>query len=86
MSRPTSSRDRFEDYVPVAERLERFYERYPDGRITRTKDADHKVSGIEAFSQSVKPSLACTEVCWDDYGVAVPFQRCDEGAEVRPGS
>ena len=34
MSRPTSSRDRFEDYVPVAERLERFYERYPDGRIT----------------------------------------------------
>jgi hypothetical protein len=34
MSRPGSSRDRFEDYVPVAERLERFYERYPDGRIT----------------------------------------------------
>lgn len=34
MSRPSSSRDRFEDYVPVAERLERFYERYPDGRIT----------------------------------------------------
>jgi len=34
MSRPTSSRDRFEDYVPVAERLERFYERYPEGRIT----------------------------------------------------
>jgi hypothetical protein len=34
MSRPNSSRDRFEDYVPVAERLERFYERYPDGRIT----------------------------------------------------
>lgn len=33
MSRPNSSRDRFEDYVPVAERLERFYERYPDGRI-----------------------------------------------------
>ena len=33
MSRPISSRDRFEDYVPVAERLERFYERYPEGRI-----------------------------------------------------
>jgi hypothetical protein len=34
MSRPGPTRDRFEDYVPVAERLERFYERYPDGRIT----------------------------------------------------
>jgi hypothetical protein len=34
------SRDRFEDYVPVAERVERFYERYPDGRIT-TAIAQH---------------------------------------------
>ena len=34
MSRPGQTRDRFEDYVPVAERLERFYERYPEGRVT----------------------------------------------------
>lgn len=34
MSRPAGTRDRFEDYVPVAERLEKFYERFPDGRIT----------------------------------------------------
>ncbi len=27
------SNDRFEDYVPVAERLEKFYERFPDGRV-----------------------------------------------------
>lgn len=35
MSRPSPPRsnDRFEDYVSVAERLERFYERFPDGRI-----------------------------------------------------
>jgi hypothetical protein len=34
MSRPSPPRnDRFEDYVPVAERLEKFYERFPDGRI-----------------------------------------------------
>jgi hypothetical protein len=34
MSRPAPPRnDRFEDYVPVAERLERFYERFPDGRV-----------------------------------------------------
>jgi hypothetical protein len=34
MSRPSPPRnDRFEDYVPVAERLERFYERFPDGRV-----------------------------------------------------
>lgn len=33
MSRQPSRNDRFEDYVPVAERLEKFYERYPDGRI-----------------------------------------------------
>ncbi|HYO99443.1 MAG TPA: hypothetical protein VER76_04590 [Pyrinomonadaceae bacterium] len=34
MSRNSPPRnDRFEDYVPVAERLERFYERFPDGRI-----------------------------------------------------
>lgn len=34
MSRPTPQRnDRFEDYVPVAERLEKFYERFPDGRV-----------------------------------------------------
>jgi hypothetical protein len=32
MSRP-AARDRFEDYVPVAERLEKFYERFPDGRV-----------------------------------------------------
>ena len=28
-----SSRDRFEDYVPVAERVEKFYDRFPDGRV-----------------------------------------------------
>ncbi|HEX8459316.1 MAG TPA: hypothetical protein VF656_18635 [Pyrinomonadaceae bacterium] len=34
MSRPSPPRnDRFEDYVPVAERLEKFYERFPDGRV-----------------------------------------------------
>lgn len=34
MSRPTPQHnDRFEDYVPVAERLEKFYERFPDGRV-----------------------------------------------------
>jgi len=34
MSRQTPQRnDRFEDYVPVAERIEKFYERYPEGRI-----------------------------------------------------
>ena len=34
MSRPAPPRnDRFEDYVPVAERLERFYERFTDGRV-----------------------------------------------------
>lgn len=34
MSRSAPPRnDRFEDYVPVAERLERFYERFPDGRV-----------------------------------------------------
>jgi hypothetical protein len=26
-------KDRFEDYVPVAERIEQFYERWPEGRI-----------------------------------------------------
>lgn len=34
MSRPSPPRnDRFEDYVPVAERLEKFYEKFPDGRV-----------------------------------------------------
>jgi hypothetical protein len=33
MSRQSPSRDRFEDYVPVAERIEKFYERFPEGRI-----------------------------------------------------
>ena len=33
MSRPSSTRDRFEDYVPVAERLEKFYAAYPEGRV-----------------------------------------------------
>ena len=27
------SRDRFEDYIPVAERLEKFYARFSDGRV-----------------------------------------------------
>ena len=30
---PPRTNDRFEDYVPVAERLEKFYERFPDGRV-----------------------------------------------------
>jgi hypothetical protein len=34
MSRPAGSRDRFEDYVPVAERLEKFYQTFPEGRVT----------------------------------------------------
>jgi hypothetical protein len=42
MSRPAGSRDRFEDYVPVAERLEKFYERYPDGRVT-TSIVEHNL-------------------------------------------
>jgi hypothetical protein len=42
MSRPTGARDRFEDYVPVAERLEKFYERFPDGRIT-TSIVEHNL-------------------------------------------
>jgi hypothetical protein len=42
MSRPAGSRDRFEDYVPVAERLEKFYERFPDGRIT-TSIVEHNL-------------------------------------------
>ncbi|MCA1643766.1 MAG: hypothetical protein LC785_17915 [Acidobacteria bacterium] len=33
MSRPAGTRDRFEDYVPVAERIVKFYERFPEGRI-----------------------------------------------------
>lgn len=42
MSRPSPPRnDRFEDYVPVAERLERFYERFPDGRVI-THIIEHK--------------------------------------------
>jgi hypothetical protein len=32
--RQNDKRDRFEDYVPVSERVEKFYERFPDGRIT----------------------------------------------------
>jgi hypothetical protein len=42
MSRQNTSRDRFEDYVPVAERLEKFYERFPDGRIT-TSIVEHNL-------------------------------------------
>jgi hypothetical protein len=42
MSRPAGSRDRFEDYVPVAERLEKFYERYHDGRVT-TSIVEHNL-------------------------------------------
>jgi hypothetical protein len=34
MSRPAGTRDRFEDYVPVAERLEKFYQTFPEGRVT----------------------------------------------------
>lgn len=28
--------DRLKDYVPVAERLEKFYARFPDGRVLTT--------------------------------------------------
>ena len=36
--------DRFEDYVPVAERLERFYEKFPDGRVL-TAIVEHNQEG-----------------------------------------
>jgi hypothetical protein len=40
MSRPNTSRDRFEDYVPVAERIVKFFERFPEGRVI-TQIIDH---------------------------------------------
>jgi hypothetical protein len=36
MPQPQKTNDRLEDYVPVAERLEKFYERFSDGRILTT--------------------------------------------------
>jgi hypothetical protein len=42
MSRPAGTRDRFEDYVPVAERLEKFYQTYPEGRVT-TAIVEHSI-------------------------------------------
>ncbi|MDT7540829.1 MAG: hypothetical protein QOE33_733 [Acidobacteriota bacterium] len=43
MSRPAGgTRDRFEDYVPVAERLEKFYERFAEGRIV-TSIVEHNL-------------------------------------------
>lgn len=36
-SRPAGAgRDRFEDYIPVAERIEQFYSKHPEGRINTT--------------------------------------------------
>jgi hypothetical protein len=65
MSRPAGTRDRFEDYVPVAERLEKFYERFPDGRIT-TAIVEHNLeSGFvlmraEVYRSSDDASPAAT--------------------------
>jgi hypothetical protein len=42
MSRPAGTRDRFEDYVPVAERLEKFYQTFPAGRVT-TSIVEHNL-------------------------------------------
>ena len=42
MSRPAGTRDRFEDYVPVAERLEKFYQTFPGGRVT-TSIVEHNL-------------------------------------------
>src|SRR5919107_2367069 len=42
MSRPAGTRDRFEDYVPVAERLEKFYQTFPEGRVT-TSIVEHSI-------------------------------------------
>ena len=33
MAQQRGGGDRFENYVPVADRLEKFYERFPDGRV-----------------------------------------------------
>jgi hypothetical protein len=45
VSRPQNGgRDRFEDYVPVAERIEKFYSKYPEGRIT-TEIVSHDMEG-----------------------------------------
>jgi hypothetical protein len=39
-----------ENYVDVAERIEKFYERYPDGRLVR--DGDWRVTTVEAVTEN----------------------------------
>lgn len=51
------SRDRFEDYVPVAERIEQFYAAYPEGRlltsiIEHDREAGFVLIRAEAYRNS----------------------------------
>jgi hypothetical protein len=68
MSRPAPSRkDRFEDYVPVAERLERFYERFPDGRVITHIIEHNSESGFVLMRAEVYRSPDDAQPAASDY-------------------
>ncbi|HEY0077275.1 MAG TPA: hypothetical protein VGB73_01420 [Pyrinomonadaceae bacterium] len=57
--------DRFDGYIPVAERVEKFYERFPDGRIVTTIVEHDPQSGFilmraEVFRQTEDAQPAAT--------------------------
>jgi hypothetical protein len=68
MSRPSPPRnDRFEDYVPVAERLERFYERFLDGRVIRHIIEHNSESGFVLMRAEVYRSPDDAQPAVSDY-------------------
>jgi hypothetical protein len=98
MSRPAPQQqgrggDRFENYVPVAERLEKFYEKYPEGRVTTSVerldlDTGFVLMRAEIYRTPEDASPAATghafEVRGDSYVNKTSFvENCETSAVGR---
>jgi hypothetical protein len=73
------------DYVDVAERLTRFYEKYPDGRISRLDDP--RVMEVEGKTFIVYSAVAyrtaedphpCVGTAWEPFPGSTPYTRDSE--------
>jgi hypothetical protein len=76
---------KLDDYVDVAERLRQFYEKYPDGRVTRLNDP--RVMEVEGKTFIVYDALAyrapddptpCIGTAWEPFPGRTPYTRDSE--------
>ncbi|HWT22714.1 MAG TPA: hypothetical protein VN213_04340 [Solirubrobacteraceae bacterium] len=76
---------KLDDYIDVAERLRQFYERYPDGRITRLDDPRVMEVGDKTFIvysavayRDPEDPRPCVGTAWEPFPGRTPYTRDSE--------